>query len=141
MKKDGTIIIIDTDQHHCNQISNSLKASGHKNKCVGFTDAAEAANYLRDNIADMFLLLQNSATPGVVIANTRNMVYLHESFDTNKLPYMLLILTEPEQDEPQHTFVHCYYKPDSAEGLAETLSKVSSFWKEQVFPPRVRPFA
>jgi hypothetical protein len=141
MKKDGTIIFLDTDEEYCKALCKGLLQAGHKNECVWFTNAAEAAGYLRDNLNSIFILLQSTNTQGIEIANTRNMVYMHESFDTTMLPYMLLILTQPKHDkEEQHTFVHCYYKPDNAQGLPKTLSQVVHFWKEQVFPPKIRPF-
>ena len=141
MKKEGTVILLDADEEHCKALRKGLLLAGHKNKCVGFTNSAEAAAYLRENLHNVFILLQSTGTPGVEIANTRNMVYLHESFDTEKLPYMLLILTQPKDcKEEQHTFVHSYYRNDTPENLTKTLSDVLSFWKEQLFPPKIRSF-
>lgn len=143
MKKDGTVILLGTDEERCDALCKALSSLGHKNKCVGFTNSVEASTYLRDNLSDIFIVLQSTGMPGIEIANTRNMVYLHEAFDSDKLPYMLLILTPlipiMPGSEAQHTFVHCYYKESDLKELTETLSGVLHFWQEQIFPPKVKP--
>jgi len=140
MNKQGTIILLDTNQDDCTTLCKSLTSLGHNNKCIGFTNSAEATQYMRDNLSDIFILLQSTGTPSVEIPNTRNMVYMHETFDSAKLPYMLLMLTQPQFTEKQHTFIHSYYIPDTVEKVNTTLSLVVSFWRDHVFPPKVMPF-
>lgn len=140
MKKDGTILLLDINKEHCSQASEGIKAAGFRNNVVYFTAADEAASYVRENIRDIFMVMQSTATQAVDIPHTRNMVYMHEKFDTEKVPYMFLLLNQKTPLDKAHTFVHCYYKPDTADNQEETLVNVVSFWKDHVFPPKVNTY-
>jgi len=140
MKKDGTILLIDSDETHGTQVCNGMQAAGFKNNFVCLADAHEAGDYISKNIHDIFIVMQSMATSAITIENTRNMVYMHEKFDTEKVPYMFLLLTNNKLPETgSHTLVHCYYKPDTTQSLANSLGNVISFWKDHVFPPKVAP--
>jgi hypothetical protein len=138
MKKDGTIILLDTDDDHSRQVCDHIKAAGFKNEFVCFTTSGEAATYIKENTTDIFILMQSTLTDAIEIEDSRNMIYMHEKFDTERIPYMFLILAN--QNLPvntAHTFVHCYYKPDTPVNLAASLSNVIEFWKDHMFPPKV----
>ena len=138
VNNNGTIILLDNGIEAGSFLHKGLKELGHKNQLLLFDDAESAGEYLRQNIANVFMLLQSNTTPGVQIPNTRNMVYMHEKIDTDKIPYIFLVLSE--NILPQnglHTFVHCYYKPVAVHELITTLNNVIDFWKDHVFPPRI----
>lgn len=137
MKKDGTIVVLDTNEEHCRLIHESVKAEGFKNNIVCFTNADEAGDYVKTNVPDIFIILQSTLTHALEIPHTRNMVYMHEKFDTDKIPYMFLLLHQRNPVDKAHTFVHTYYKPDEAGKQEDTLVAVISFWKDHVFPPKV----
>lgn len=138
MNKNGKIILLDSDNASTDALCSSLKALGHKNEVLCFDDAEAAGYYLRQNQADVFLLLQNSASESVQVPDTRNMVYMHEKFKTDAVPYMFLVLTNDRLPTGRlHTFVHCYYKPAPLTEVTATLGDVVAFWKDHVFPPRV----
>lgn len=138
MKKNGTIILLDTDEDHSRQVCDHIKAAGFKNEFVCFTTSDEASAYIQQNIDDTFIVMQSTLTDAIEIKDSRNMIYMHEKFDTERVPYMFLILANQSLPlNATHTFVHCYYKPDTAEKLANTLISVIEFWKDHVFPPRV----
>lgn len=137
MKKDGTIILVDTDADHSRQVCDHIKASGFRNEFACFTTSADVSAYVDENITDIFMLMQSTLTDAITIADTRNMIYMHEKFNTESVPYMFLILANQSLPNVAHTFVHCYYKPDTVEHLSATLINVIDFWKDHVFPPRV----
>ncbi|MFP9100289.1 hypothetical protein ACLI09_14660 [Flavobacterium sp. RHBU_24] len=139
MNKEGSIILLHHNPDDCTALCKSLTSSVYNNKCIGFTESGEATQYIVDNLSDIFILLQSTATPSVEIPNTRNMVYMHETFDTTKLPYTLLMLTQPKVTEKQYTFIHSYYIPDTVEKVTTTLSQVVAFWRDHMFPPKVMP--
>lgn len=138
MNKSGKIILLD-NSGNTKILCDSLKQLGHKNEIDCFDDAEAAGNYLRENLQDVFMLLQDNTSAAVQVPDTRNMVFMHEKFDTEEIPYMFMVLTKTKQPvERLHTFIHCYYKPDSnSNQLTDTLGKVVNFWKDHVFPPRV----
>ena len=138
VNKNGTIILLDTDNIAGDVLCDGIKALGHKNDIMCFDDSEAVGNYLVRNQSEVFLLLQNSASPGVEIPDTRNMVFMHESFKTDSIPYTFLVLTKERlQNGRLHTFVHCYYRMSDERELIDTLATVIAFWKDHVFPPRV----
>lgn len=140
VNKNGTIILLDNKSDNSDFLCSSLKKTGHKNEVLCFNDAEAAGQYLRENLTDVFILLQSSTSPGVQVPNTRNMVYMHEKFKSDTIPYMFLVLATEKLPQGLHTFVHCYYKPAPLNELTETLTNVVNFWKDHVFPPRVNQF-
>jgi len=138
MNKDGKIILLDTDSEHRDFLCGYLEATGHKNDMVCFSDAEEAAAYLRDHLRDVFMFLQSTNSAGVQIPNTRNMIYMHEKFKTDILPYMFLVLTVNNTlVEADYKFVHSYYKFTEPQIVSQTLGEVIDFWKDHMFPPKV----
>jgi len=138
VNKNGTILLLDNDNAAGNILCDGLKALGHKNEVLCFTDPKAVAHYLIENQPDVFLLLQNTTSPGVQVPDTRNMVFMHESFKTDAIPYTFLVLTKNRLLTGRlHTFVHCYYKPAALGEVLETLASVIAFWKDHVFPPRI----
>ena len=138
MNKNGTIILLDNDSISINGICTGLKALGHKNEIHCFNDSDAVGYYLAENQADVFLLLQSTASPGVQVPDTRNMVFMHESFNTDIIPHTFLVLTKKQLLTGRlHTFIHCYYKPAAHNKVIEILAGVIDFWKDHVFPPRV----
>ncbi len=141
MNKGGNIILLDENVDNGNFLCKGLEGFGLKNKVICFDGAEAAGQYLRENLTDMFMLLQSSTSPAVHVPDTRNMVYMHEKFKTDTIPYMFLVLGNNKLPQKGlHTFVHCYYKPAPLNELTGTLSNVISFWKDHVFPPRVGQF-
>ena len=138
MKKNGTIVLLDNDTAASDVICNGLKALGHRNEILCFDDSEAVAQYLADNQLNVFLLMQSTTSPGVQVPDTRNMVFMHESFNTDDVPYSFLVLTKQRLLTGRlHTFIHCYYKPAAVNNVIETLAGVIAFWKDHVFPPRV----
>ncbi|MXN91385.1 hypothetical protein GR160_09100 [Flavobacterium sp. Sd200] len=137
LNKNGNIVVLDNSKDNAALIGTAINEAGHKNKVVLFDDAEAAGHYLRENQKEVFMVLQNNATPAIQLPDSRNMVYMNEKFKSNAIPYMFLVLTEHEKPTGRHTFIHCYYKTDEITGLSETLTSVVDFWKDHVFPPRV----
>lgn len=136
MNKGGKIILVETDPDKTEQICHELTTVGHKNEMHCFTSSDEAGEFIRENLNDIFILLQSTNAPAIQMPDTRNMVYMHEKFKTDLLPYMFLVLTKNKTPlNVLHTFVHCYFK--SEDGVPQVLGGVVSFWKEHIFPPRV----
>lgn len=141
MNKEGKIILLDIDEEHREFLCGYLKSIGHKNEMLCFSDAQEAASYVNDNILDIFMFLQSSNSAGVQIPNTRNMIYMHEKFKVEILPYMFLVLsTEARIAGEVHKFVHCYYKFTEPQIVSKTLADVVDYWKDHIFPPKVDRF-
>jgi hypothetical protein len=137
VNKNGKIILLDNDSTH-DALCNGLKELGYTNDVICFDDAEKAGYYLRENQLDVFLLLQSSSSPAVQVPDTRNMIFMHESFKTDNIPYTFLVLTKEKLPTGRvHTFIHCYYKPAPIEEVAQTITQVIAFWKDHVFPPRV----
>ncbi|TRW22545.1 hypothetical protein FMM05_16835 [Flavobacterium zepuense] len=142
MNKDGKILLLDVDANSKDFLCRRLKGLGYKNDVLCFSTSEEAGDFLRNNMLETFILLQNSDAPGIQVPDTRNMIYMHEKFRTDVLPYMFLVLTKNKTPlNALHTFVHCYYKPVAPEEIIETLENVIDFWKDHVFPPKVAPFS
>ncbi|KGO91577.1 hypothetical protein [Flavobacterium subsaxonicum] len=143
MNKDGTIVVLEADNDNRDFICQQIKALRYKNDVMCFSSSDEAGTYMRNNILDVFILLQSTNAPGIEVPDTRNMVYMHEKFKTDVLPYIFLVLTKSRtQLNSLHTFVHAYYKPDTeVNELANVLKGVIDFWKDHVFPPKVSPFS
>lgn len=138
LNKNGTIVLLDNDTAASDVICNGLKALGHRNEILCFDDSEAVAQYLADNQLNVFLLMQSTTSPGVQVPDTRNMIFMHESFNTDNVPYSFLVLTKQRLLTGRlHTFVHCYYKPAALSHVIETLTGVVDFWKDHVFPPRV----
>ena len=138
MNKNGTIVLLDNNTEANDVVCNGLKALGHRNEILCFDDSEAVANYLADNQLNVFLVLQSTASPGVHVPDTRNMIFMHESFKTDDIPYTFLVLTKQRLLTGRlHTFVHCYYKSAAVSHVIETLAGVIDFWKGHVFPPRV----
>lgn len=141
MNKNGTIILLDNSKDNSDILCKGLESLGHKNNVVCFNDAEAAGLYLRENLTNVFILLQSSFSTTVEVPDTRNMIFIHEKFKTDTVPYMFLVLTKDRlPDSGLHTFVHCYYKPVELNELKDTLANVVNFWKDHVFPPRVAQF-
>jgi hypothetical protein len=142
MNKDGKIVLLDVDEGSKDFLCQQIKTFRYKNEVICFSSSEEAGDYMRNNILDVFLLLQSTNTPGIQVHDTRNMVYMHEKFKTDVLPYMFLVLTKSKTPlNSLHTFVHCYYKPADPTELIETLRDVVDFWKDHVFPPKISAFS
>ena len=138
MNKDGKILLLDVNDNSNDFLCKRLKGLGYKNEIHCFTSSEEAGEYVRNNIMDTFILLQNADAHGIQVPDTRNMIYMHEKFKTDAVPHMFMVLTKDRQLTGRlHTFVHCYYKPAPVNELAATLGTVVDFWKDHVFPPRV----
>lgn len=138
MNKEGKILVIDASNNNRDFLCRHLKGLGYKNEVLCFSSSQEAGDYMRENIPDIFVMMQSTEAPGIEVPDTRNMVYMHEKFKTDVLPYMFLVLTKSKTAlNSLHTFVHCYYKPAEQQELKETLENVVNFWKDHVFPPKV----
>jgi len=138
MNKNGTILLLDNNTAASDDICNGLKKLGHRNDVICFDDSEAVSTYLAENQSDVFMVLQNSVSAGVQVPDTRNMIFMHESFKTDDIPYTFLVLTKQRLLTGRlHTFVHCYYKSAAVSHVIETLAGVIDFWKGHVFPPRV----
>jgi len=138
VNKNGTIVLLDNNTEANDVICNGLKALGHRNEILCFDDSEAVANYLANNQLNVFLLLQSTTSPGVNIPDTRNMIFMHESFKTDDIPHTFLVLTKQRLLIGRlHTFIHCYYKPAAVSNVVESLTSAIAFWKDHVFPPRV----
>ncbi|MFL9845050.1 hypothetical protein [Flavobacterium rhizosphaerae] len=138
MNKEGKIILIDSNIENSDHLSKCLNSMGHKNEISVFSDTDSAGKYIRDNIPDIFVVFQSTATPRIEVPDTRNMVYMHEKFNMDEIPYMFLI-NSAKGKAPMQVFVHCYYRSSDKILLSEILCDIALFWKDHIFPPKIQP--
>ncbi len=128
-------MLVETDTHNCGQLHAMLNALHIHNTVVCFSDTDEATHYLKRHHKDVFLVLQNVASPGLQLPDSRNMVYMHEKFNVPEVAYMFLIHPRnTEGENHHHTFVHCYYREGNTEKLMRLFQSVIEYWQEHLFP-------
>lgn len=135
MDKDGKILLVETDTHACAQLGEVLNTLHIPNEVVCFSNAAQASEYLNKNYKDVFLVLQNVASPGLQLPNSRNMVYMHEKFNIPEVAYVFLIHPHAPAGQTRHTFLQCYYRGTDTGSLKKVFSEMVTYWKAQVFNP------
>jgi hypothetical protein len=136
MKKNGTILLVEEDAATGSQLCDVLNDLRVPNPVVYFSDTQEATQYLIQNHEDVFVVLQNAASPGLYLPESRNMVYMHEKFNVPEVAYMFLIHPTKANDAQNHTFVHCYYRLTADSNLKQLFTDIVKYWKEHLFPAR-----
>ncbi|KOS06812.1 hypothetical protein AM493_12840 [Flavobacterium akiainvivens] len=135
MDKDGKILLVETDEQVCGELNELLAGLNIPNEVECFTDAAKASGYLNMHYNEVFLVLQNAASPGLQLPDSRNMVYMHEKFNISEVAYVFLIHPKALKGKPAHTFVHCYYRTMDTQNLKRVFTDIINYWKDQVFSP------
>lgn len=134
MEKNGTILLVENDAHTCGQLCTVLNSLRIPNEVVCFSDTEKATQYLTQNYKNVFVVLQNVASPGLQMPNSRNMVYMHEKFNVPEVAYMFLIHPLNTQESHKHTFVHCYYRIIENGNLSNLFTGIIEYWKAHLFP-------
>jgi hypothetical protein len=132
MEKDGKILLVETDEQACGQLADVLSGLHMANETVCFSNAETASEYLSKNYNDIFMVLQNVASPGLQLPDSRNMIYMHEKFNIAEVAYVFLIHPNAPK-EKTHTFVHCYYRTAPAINLKKVFAELITYWKAQIF--------
>jgi hypothetical protein len=131
MDKDGKILLVETNTQACAQLEEALNGLNMPNSVACFTDSDQASEYLNTHYNEVFMVLQNAASPGLQLPESRNMVYMHEKFNVPEVAYIFLV----QSNKLKRTFVHCYYRMVQPEKLRNVFTEIINYWKDQVFNP------
>jgi len=137
MNKVGPIIVIEDDIDDQELLVEIFKELDYGNKIIYFSDSNHALEYLNRIEVQPFLILSDINMPKMDGFELRNMIFTNEQLKTKCIPYLFFTtgankkaVTDAYSMSVQGFFV----KPQSVEGLKNTIRKIVEYWIECIAP-------
>ena len=137
MNKDGPIIIIEDDVDDQEVLVDIFKKLEYKNKIIYFSDGSKALEYLNQTEVQPFLILSDINMPRINGFELRNKIYTNEQLQTKCIPYLFFTTGSNKKaviDAYSMSIQGFFIKPNSMEGLENTIRKIMEYWKECIAP-------
>ena len=110
---------------------------GYVNKIIYFLDGNEALAYLNKSDVQPFLILSDINMPMISGFELRNKVFTNEQLQTKCIPYLFFTTSANKKsviDAYTMSVQGFFVKPNSMQGLENTIRKIVEYWKECIAP-------
>ena len=137
MNKTGPIVIIEDDADDQAMLVEIFLTLGYENKIVYFNDGNEALVYLNAGDVHPFLILSDVNMPKIDGFELRNKVFTNDQLQIRCIPYLFFTTTGTKKsvmDAYALSVQGFFLKPDTMQGLTDTIRKIVEYWKECVAP-------
>ncbi len=141
MNRNGPIIIIedDTDDHEI--FTEVFKELNYENQVLFFTDGLHALDYLTATEVEPFLILSDIYMPAVSGLDLRQKIHENEDLRLKCIPFLFFsTLAEQEfvVDAYSKSIQGFFIKPNTFEGVKETISTIVTYWQSCVSPNYIK---
>ena len=137
MNKNGPIIVIEDDMDDQEILVDIFKRLGYLNKIVYFTDGNEALAHLNNVDVQPFLILSDINMPRINGFELRNKIFTNEQLQTKCIPYLFFTTGANKKavvDAYALSVQGFFIKPNSLQGLENTIRKIIEYWQECIAP-------
>jgi CheY-like chemotaxis protein len=137
MNKKGPIIIIEDDIDDQQILVEIFKKLGYANEIVYFEDGNDALAYLNKTDVQPFLILSDINMPRINGFELRNKVFTNEQLHIKCIPYLFFTTAANKKaviDAYALSVQGFFKKPNTMEGLENTIRKIVEYWKECIAP-------
>jgi CheY-like chemotaxis protein len=137
MNKSGPIIVIEDDPDDQEVLVEIFQKLGYVNKIIYFLDGNEALAYLNKSDVQPFLILSDINMPMISGFELRNKVFTNEQLQTKCIPYLFFTTSANKKsviDAYTMSVQGFFVKPNSMQGLENTIRKIVEYWKECIAP-------
>ncbi|MES2372152.1 MAG: response regulator [Bacteroidota bacterium] len=137
MNKTGPIIVIEDDLEDQEILEEIFQKLGYENHIVYFTDGNKALEYLNQTDIAPFLILSDINMPKINGFELRSKVFTNEQLHIKCIPYLFFTTAANKQsviDAYSLSVQGFFKKPDTMEGLENTIKKIVEYWKECIAP-------
>lgn len=137
MNKSGPIVVIEDDPDDQEVLVEIFQKLGYVNKIIYFLDGNEALAYLNKSDVQPFLILSDINMPKISGFELRNRVFTNEQLQTKCIPYLFFTTSANKKaviDAYTMSVQGFFVKPNSMQGLENTIRKIVEYWKECIAP-------
>jgi CheY-like chemotaxis protein len=137
MNKSGPIIVIEDDPDDQEVLVEIFQKLGYVNKIIYFLDGNEALAYLNKSDVQPFLILSDINMPMISGFELRNRVFTNEQLQTKCIPYLFFTTSANKKsviDAYTMSVQGFFVKPNSMQGLENTIRKIVEYWQECIAP-------
>ncbi|MBC7949194.1 MAG: response regulator [Chitinophagaceae bacterium] len=137
MNKSGPIIVIEDDMDDQEILTDIFKKLNYPNKIVYFSDGDLALDYLNQTDIQPFLILSDVNLPRQNGFEIRQKIFTNEQLKNKCIPYLFFTTGANKKsvtDAYALSVQGFFQKPDSVQGLENTLGKIIEYWKECIAP-------
>jgi CheY-like chemotaxis protein len=137
MNKSGPIVVIEDDPDDQEVLVEIFQKLGYVNKIIYFLDGNEALAYLNKSDVQPFLILSDINMPMISGFELRNRVFTNEQLQTKCIPYLFFTTSANKKsviDAYTMSVQGFFVKPNSMQGLENTIRKIVEYWKECIAP-------
>jgi CheY-like chemotaxis protein len=137
MNKTGPIIVIEDDMDDQDILVEIFKKLGYENKIVYFRDGNEALEYLNGTDVQPFLILSDINMPKINGFELRNKIFTNEQLQNKCIPYLFFTTGANKKavvDAYALSVQGFFIKPNSMDGLENTIKKIVDYWQECIAP-------
>jgi CheY-like chemotaxis protein len=137
MNKSGPIVVIEDDPDDQEVLVEIFQKLGYVNKIIYFLDGNEALAYLNKSDVQPFLILSDINMPMISGFELRNKVFTNEQLQTKCIPYLFFTTSANKKsviDAYTMSVQGFFVKPNSMQGLENTIRKIVEYWKECIAP-------
>lgn len=137
MNKSGPIVVIEDDPDDQEVLVEIFQKLGYVNKIIYFLDGNEALAYLNKSDVQPFLILSDINMPMISGFELRNRVFMNEQLQTKCIPYLFFTTSANKKsviDAYTMSVQGFFVKPNSMQGLENTIRKIVEYWQECIAP-------
>ena len=137
MNKSGPIIVIEDDKDDQEILMEIFLKLGNKNEIVFFSDGNDALEFLNKNDVHPFLILSDVNMPRINGFELRSKVFTNELLQTKCIPYLFFTTSTNKKaviDAYALSVQGFFVKPNSMQGLENTIRRIVEYWQECIAP-------
>ena len=137
MNKAGPIIIIEDDKDDQEILVEIFNKLGYHNQIVYFEDGNSALAYLNKTDVQPFLILSDINMPRLNGFELRSKIFTNAQLHIKCIPYLFFTTAADKKavtDAYALSVQGFFRKPNSMEGLENTIRKIVEYWQECIAP-------
>lgn len=133
MNKKGAIIIVEDDADDQELFSEVFKELDYKNEIIFFNDGQEALAYLTGKTIEPFIVISDINMPKLNGLELRKQIHENESLRLKTIPYLFFTTSAAQEaviDAYSKSIQGFFVKPNSFEGLKNTMKTIVEYWQK-----------
>lgn len=137
MNKAGPIIVIEDDIDDQLMLAEIFANLGYENEVRYFPDGIEALEYINRADVQPFLILSDINMPKINGFELREKIFTNAELHTKCIPYLFFTTSASKKsvmDAYALSVQGFFVKPNSMQGLENSIRKIVEYWKECIAP-------
>jgi CheY-like chemotaxis protein len=137
MNKEGPIVVIEDDKDDQEILAEIFLKLGYKNVICYFADGNDALEYINRTDTHPFLILSDINMPKINGFELRDKVFTNTALHTKCIPYLFFTTSATKKsviDAYALSVQGFFVKPNTMDGLEQTIKKIVEYWKECIAP-------